>query len=111
MKKSIYQVPYNVKGDLLHHASFGYSTIDTVIWKNNDIFECALTLDSFERGRSAAYYFFKNDNGCLFPMFLVDLEHLLFRTTIKNGRVENGVWSVKKRGQNYGVRFLTENER
>jgi len=65
--------------------------------------ELNLTYDGFERGRSAITFWWRDENGCRYPMFAAELDRL-----IKNGVISNkigGLWSAEKRGQNYGIRL------
>lgn len=65
--------------------------------------ELNLTYETFGRGRSAITFWWRDDNGCRYPMFAAELDRL-----IKNGMISNrigGLWSAEKRGQNYGIRL------
>jgi hypothetical protein len=70
--------------------------------KANFVRTMTLTFDSFERGRSAAHAIWKNEDGAEFPMFLTHLAEVIETCSIQNGRVTD-VWTVYKRGQNYGI--------
>jgi hypothetical protein len=65
----------------------------------------ALTFEGFERGRSAAYAIFRSRDGRTFPMFLSDLEKvLLSEAGLIAGETDPfATWTVRKRGQNYGI--------
>ena len=65
--------------------------------------ELSLTYETFDRGRSAVTFWWRDENGCRYPMFAAELDRL-----IKNGVISNkisGLWSAEKRGQNYGIRL------
>lgn len=75
-------------------------------WREVEPWSGALTLVDYARGRSAAYFLFRDDQDNEYPMFLKDFGEL-----VKNEMPESpgrflGKWSMCKRGQNYGVQAV-----
>jgi hypothetical protein len=105
-----YKVPYSSRGNLLHYAraeNNSYSRLNDsdVDWRENEPFVAELELDRSVSGRSAKYVIWHGDEGHQFPMFVVDLVDMVKDgATITGGKVE-ATWKVRKRGQNYGVRY------
>lgn len=83
--------------------------VEKVEWRENIPFKRTILIDTSMRGRSAAYLVWKDTSNATFPMFLTDIVSL-----IREGRVEYGLatgwWNVAKRGQNYGIRFVSEKQ-
>ena len=99
------KVPFDPAGNLLHYAKLREYYQKDVVWLDNLEFETKMTLMSFERGRSAAYFIMQNPSGRRHPMFMKDLFEMLMATTSVNGEVY-GTWTFVKRGQNYGLQWV-----
>lgn len=91
-------VPYDKHGNMLH-----YPTRDSVP-KDGQPFDASMTLVSMERGRSAAFFWFKDELGHTFPMFMTDLTNLLKGPGIVYGKTSHITWTYSKRGTNYGIK-------
>lgn len=100
------EVPYDEQGNLLHHPSDKGWNKETD-WRPNKPFTAPMTLITWARGRSAAYFIWADPQGRRFPMFMNQIHDLLMATTVQEGEV-TGRWDVVKRGQNYGLRYLGE---
>jgi hypothetical protein len=67
-------------------------------------FSARLVLIGFSRGRSSAVARWSDmRTGARYPMFLTDLEELLSHRVVSAGETEMETWTVRKRGQNYGI--------
>lgn len=78
---------------------------DSYIWKPNTQFKTILFYEGYGRGRSSIKFEFRDSDGKRFYMFATDLDAL-----IKHGvpiNEVNGVFEFVKRGQNYGIRFVS----
>lgn len=108
--------PYDRLGNLMHfpakqwhydRASPEANASGFVIlppeWRENTPFQAKLTLVSHNRGRSAAYFIWKDEEEHTFPMFMTDLGVLLSTSSVSQGETALERWNIKKRGQNYGV--------
>lgn len=71
-------------------------------WKPVEPFEAILILDGLARGRSAAYFWWHDNTRRKYPMFMKEMVDVVKRGTINKG-VVSGIWTVYKRGQNYGI--------
>lgn len=65
-----------------------------------------LTLTNLSRGRSAANFELSHDDGRTFTIFLIDLLDLLQHGAINQGRTGERIWTVAKRGKNYGIKVV-----
>jgi hypothetical protein len=94
-------VPVADDGSLKHYPD----TWTEFSWQPWEPLTGALTFEGFERGRSAAYAIFRAQDGRKFPMFLADLEKvLLSEAGLIDGQTDPfATWTVRKRGQNYGI--------
>jgi hypothetical protein len=95
-------VPVAEDGSLLHYPGV------SARWVRWEPFRSGLRLERFARGRSAAFAVLTDEDGARFPMMLADLEDFLQRGSIVRGRLSPPLgltWTVRKRGQNYGVRL------
>jgi len=107
------KAPYNpFTASLMHYPErawdgvIGSGRTSEPTWVDVDPFMADLTFTGFQRGRSAAYAIWqKQYDVSTYPMFLTDLEALILSG--KMSLTVSGLWLVKKRGQNYGIR-LTE---
>lgn len=78
------------------------------VWKPNEEIELTLHYDGYGRGRSAVTFYWKDDNGHRYPMFIKDVDELL-RQDIGVSSV-HGIFTYVKRGANYGIKFLRKTE-
>lgn len=78
------------------------------VWRPNEEVELTLHYKGYGRGRSAVTFYWTDQNGHEYPMFIKDVDELL--------KLDMGVSSVHavftyvKRGQNYGIKFLRRSE-
>ena len=108
-KAYVGKIPFDSYGNLLSHG-FGSEVAE---WRDNYEVQLSLVLIGFERGRSAAHAVFRqrvlsNPEVRLdtkFPMFLKELEDLMFKTIIEYGHI-SGMFTFAKRGTNYGIKWL-----
>jgi hypothetical protein len=101
-KPSYTEAPFDENGNLLSYprAWFGKE----VVWNPIEPFVESLKLVGTERGRSAAHFMWEDTRGRQYPMFLTDLVNLLIRRPITPpGVTHYETWTIKKRGQNYGI--------
>jgi hypothetical protein len=94
------KAPFN--GNSLCHYPGWYGQDEVTEWRPNEPFTKMLHLIEMQRGRSAAYFIWYDEDNNRYPMFMSDMFDLVKHGEIKNGRVF-ARWIVKKRGQNYGV--------
>jgi hypothetical protein len=87
---------------LAEYAGYGESRYD---WRPNEPFEATLTLERLERGRSAARFWFVDEEGTRYPFFGQGLVEMLSQVTLDHG-VVRGTWIAVKRGANYGIELL-----
>lgn len=85
------------------------STGDDIIdWRPNEPFEATLTIRELERGRSAARFWFEDEeNKIRYPFFGQTLVDMLSVSEMKNGKVR-GKWIVVKKGANYGIELYQQ---
>jgi hypothetical protein len=101
------KAPFDKEGALMHYARYGYGPdhyYGAHEWRVPEPIALRLTLEQTERGRSAAYFIWLDDEGRRWPMFMTDLAHLLHHGTVAQG-VADGMWIPRKRGENFGLRF------
>lgn len=75
-----------------------------VIWKPNEEVELTLHYKDYGRGRSAVTFYWENEDGHEYPMFIKDVDELL-RQDIGMSRI-HAIWTYVKRGANYGIKFV-----
>lgn len=78
------------------------------VWKPNEEIELTLHYDGYGRGRSAVTFYWKDDDGHKYPMFIKDVDELL-RQDMGVSSV-HGIFTYVKRGANYGIKFLRQAE-
>lgn len=103
-----YKVPYS-KGNLQHYANssnFAHPEYgrDYEEWRENLPFEATMTIDGMTSGYSAKHTLWRDEQGRTYPMFVADVVDLLREAHTYRGTV-TAKWIVRKRGQNYGIRF------
>lgn len=94
------QIPFDKDGNLLHYAEKNQSYYGAHEWKEVFEFYGTLKVTDYSRGRSAAYFHLKSQDGRRYPMFLTDFMEIIPR--IVYGSV-TGIWTFAKRGQNFGL--------
>jgi len=93
-------------GSLLEYARYnpdsGFSD-ESVAWRPNEVFSGSLRLEDMERGRSAARFIWRSDDGRTYPMFMSGLLDLVKTHGIQPGGLVHTRWTVAKRGSNFGL--------
>ena len=74
------------------------------VWKPNKEVELTLHYQGYGRGRSAVTFYWVDDDGHKYPMFLKDVDELL-RQDIGASSI-HAIFTYVKRGDNYGIKFL-----
>lgn len=70
-------------------------------------FYATMTIDRMYAGRSAKGIILKDEGGTEYPLFIKDFVDLAKNGTVSNGKI-TGFWTASKRGNNYGVRFVSK---
>ncbi|MGW1743947.1 hypothetical protein ACWCPQ_34715 [Nocardia sp. NPDC001965] len=79
-------------------------------WRPNEPFKVALRVVGTERGQSAARFVLKDTaSGVRYPLSMTELLAIVQMTTIERG-VVLGRCVGCKRGANYGIRLLSQEE-
>ena len=74
------------------------------VWKPNKEVELTLHYKGYGRGRSAVTFYWVDDDGHKYPMFIKDVDELL-RQDIGASSI-HAIFTYVKRGNNYGIKFL-----
>ena len=74
------------------------------VWKPNKEVELTLHYKGYGRGRSAVTFYWADDDGHKYPMFIKDVDELL-RPDIGTSSI-HAIFTYVKRGANYGIKFL-----
>ena len=74
------------------------------VWKPNTEVELTLHYKGYGRGRSAVTFYWADDDGHKYPMFIKDVDELL-RQDIGTSSI-HAIFTYVKRGANYGIKFL-----
>ena len=74
------------------------------VWKPNKEVELTLHYKGYGRGRSAVTFYWVDDDGHKYPMFIKDVDELL-RQDIGASSI-HAIFTYVKRGDNYGIKFL-----
>ena len=74
------------------------------VWKPNKEVELTLHYKGYGRGRSAVTFYWADDNGHKYPMFIRDVDEIL-RQDIGASSI-HAIFTYVKRGANYSIKFL-----
>ena len=74
------------------------------IWKPNEEVELTLHYKNYSRGQSSVTFYWADDDGHTYPMFIKDVDELL-RQDIGLSSI-HAIWTYVKRGANYGIKFV-----
>ena len=74
------------------------------VWKPNEEVELTLHYNGYGRDRSAVTFYWKDEDGHQYPMFIKHVDELL-RQDMGTSSV-HGIFTYVKRGANYGIKFL-----
>lgn len=81
-----------------------------VTYHPNEPFTATLQLVELERGRSAARFWWSDEDGVHYPMFGQGIVDMLLAGVLDHGKI-TGTWIAVKRGANYGIeRYEGEDE-
>ena len=83
---------------------FSYDKNKKEVWKQNEEVELTLHYKGYGRGRSAVTFYWSDDDGHKYPMFIKDVDELL-RQDIGTSSI-HAIFTYVKRGANYGIKFL-----
>ena len=83
---------------------FVYNKDKKEVWKPNEEVELTLHYKDYGRGRSAVTFYWVDDDGHEYPMFIKDVDELL-RQDMGTSSV-HAIFTYVKRGANYGIKFL-----
>lgn len=83
---------------------FSYDENINEVWKPNKEVELTLHYQGYGRGRSAVTFYWVDDDGHKYPMFLRDVDELL-RQGVGTSSI-HAIFTYVKRGANYGIKFL-----
>ena len=83
---------------------FSYDENINEVWKPNKEVELTLHYKGYGRGRSAVTFYWVDDDGHKYPMFIKDVDELL-RQDIGASSI-HAIFTYVKRGNNYGIKFL-----
>ena len=86
-----------------------YNSQKKEIWKPNTEVELTLHYNGYGRGRSAVTFYWLDDDGHEYPMFITDVDELL--TQDMGTSKVHAIFTYVKRGQNYGIKFLRKVEK
>jgi hypothetical protein len=101
-----YKIPFDRNGNQLHYPESYWSGNGRVEceMRDNHAFEDTIVFDSMERGRSAAYFYFKRSTGEKLVVFMKDLCDMM--PHVINGTV-TGTFTFVKRGANFGTALIS----
>lgn len=111
-KNSLKEVPFQMRwsyeGDRRvdqgwDMTAYPESWAGEVQWRPNEPFQKSLELVRLERGRSAARFWWRDEDGVNYPMFGQGLTDMLQQVTLVKGWVHDEWWIGVKRGANYGI--------
>lgn len=126
-KTKVVEAPYTENGSLMHFPESSYDFTNAVRmevgygwevpprtidpdWRPNVPFAKTLRLTETRRGRSAAYFIWRDEDDREFPMFITDMLALVQSGVAIAGGTVTTRWMVTKRGANYGIRHATTEE-
>jgi len=72
-----------------------------------DEFTATMQLEGFYRGRSAAGFTFKDENGIEHTMRIKCVTELLKNATLVRGKVK-AVWAYAKQGSNFSLKYMRD---
>ena len=98
------KIPFDEKGNMLEYVGYG----DPHEWRDNKPFHTEMQVIGYERGRSAVRVILEDAaTGSRYPMFISDFVAAAMLGRIKYG-VIGGQWVGGKKGQNYGLKMVSE---
>ena len=101
MAKDPIPIPFDENGSLL-----AFPMGRKIEWRENYEFDETLTVESMERGRSAARFILKDEHGRRYGMFMTDMLDLIQTAElIAYGHID-ARWTFVKRGSNYGIKLV-----
>ncbi|MEG0898338.1 MAG: hypothetical protein RSF40_01330 [Oscillospiraceae bacterium] len=80
---------------------------DTILWYPQRTLYLTLTYDGCGRGRSAVTFYWKDQDGNRYPMFLTDMDNMIKKNKARLKIKEE--FDFVKRGANYGIKLCEVN--
>jgi hypothetical protein len=100
-KRTSYQIPFDKDGNQLSFPGYTFHE-----WRDNYEFDATLTYETYGRGRSSVTFYWKDDDGHRYTMFVSDFDDILNSVGL-HGKKVTGRWTFVKKGQDYGVKLVT----
>ena len=101
------QAPFKKDGGLWN---FPPIQKDNLVWEDIEEWDAELKMVGYNRGRSAAFFLWVDiEDNTSYPMFLTDMSEAIQKSVIAHGTID-GRWTVVKRGQNYGIKLISQYE-
>ena len=120
-KTPTWQVPYLDDGSIPNYVRYvkdgtPYYFKSQVGWvqitlsDNHTPFQATIQIEGYSRGRSAANFDVVNvETGATYTIFMTDMLDIILSENIYKGLVV-GMWCPVKRGANFGIAMVKENE-
>ncbi len=109
LKKQPLQLPIADDGTVMHY-DYGRGK-----YKDNFVFLSTLHYKGYSRGRSSALIQLADSQGAVYNLFMSSFDELMKMTnrhqySFTHGAVFTGRWTYCKKGQNFALRPLTDQE-
>jgi len=107
INSEVRQAPFKKDGGLWHYPQLSQ---DNLIWEDIEVWEAEMKMVGYNRGRSAAFFLWVDtEDNSSYPMFLTDMSEAVQQAVMDHGVVD-GSWTIVKRGQNYGLKLVSQYE-
>jgi hypothetical protein len=98
------EAPYYSDGSLANHPDEWGRSKGRPDMQPITPFGAQLVLTDYTKGRSAVNFIFREGGGSrIYPMFLTDFFKLAKSGDLNHGVISYRIWTVTKRGANYGI--------
>lgn len=102
-----YEIPFDADGNLMPYSKPEWCRPTNVPkaaeWRPRDPFPAVLTLSGLKRHRTWHMFYWRDQEGRIFPMFPQDMRDLILSGDVIEKATVGGRWRGIKRGENYGV--------
>lgn len=104
------EAPFDADGNLMGYVGKYYDETK-LTWRVVEPFRATIRVIDMYSGRSAKGFIVEDDEGHHYQMFTTDMLELLTNAEVRastyRGVVFDGIWAISKRGQNWGLKWLS----
>jgi hypothetical protein len=104
-----YLIPWDKDGNIMPFSKPNWmrpaNVPEAAEWRPREPFPATLTLVEVRRHRAAQVFYWRDQDGRLFPMWPLDMRDMILSGAVIEKATVTGQWVGIRRGENYGIHW------